>query len=84
MSEQVLIQYAPYLIIVIAFLVQYKIFVTPSDLDKKLSELKTKVENKLDKYVLKETNEVTINQLKADMADIKEKIDKIYDKIMDV
>lgn len=84
MSEQVLIQYAPYIIIIIAFLVQYKIFVTPADLEKKLSELKTKVENKLDKYVLKETNEVTINQLKADMADIKEKIDKIYDKIMDV
>ena len=73
MTEETLVQYAPYLIIVIAFLVQYKIFVTPSDLDKKLSDLKTKIENRLDKYVLKETNEfigdcgITIQNIDGEM-----------------
>ena len=55
------------------FCANYKIFVTPGDLDKKL-----------EKYVLKETNDLAINQLKDDIADIKDKIDKIYDKVMNV
>ena len=71
------IEYAPYIIIVIGFLIQYKIFVTPE-------QMREELEKKLDKYVLKETNDITINQLKDDMAEIKEKIDKIYDKIMNV
>ena len=71
------IEYAPYIIIVIGFLIQYKIFVTPE-------QMREELEKKLDKYFLKETNDITINQLKDDMAEIKEKIDKIYDKIMNV
>ena len=46
--------------------------------------MREELEKKLDKYVLKETNDITINQLKDDMAEIKDKIDKIYDKIMNV
>ena len=40
--------YAPYIIIAIAFFTNYKIFVTPKDLEVEL-------EKKLEKYVLKET-----------------------------
>ena len=73
MQESEIIQYAPYVLIMVMFCCNYKIFVTPADL-----------ERKLEKYVLKETHNVTVDQLKADMAEMKDKLDKIYDKIMNV
>lgn len=66
-------QYAPYIIMVIAFCASYKIFITPEVL-----------EQKLEKYVLKETHDVTVREIKEDIAEIKEKIDKIYDKLVNV
>lgn len=63
--------YAPYIIIVVMFCANYKIFVTPESL-----------EDKLEKYVLKETYNVAVAELKADIADIKTKVDKIYDKLI--
>ena len=86
MSEQTLIQYAPYILIIVAFLIQYKIFVTPSEFKDAL-EKKADIEivnAKLDKYVLRELFELAISQQKEDIADMKDKIDKIYDKIMNV
>lgn len=86
MTEQTLIQYAPYIVIIIAFLVQYKIFVTPAEFKEAL-EKKADIEiieSKLEKYVLKELFELAISQQKEDIADMKDKIDKIYDKIMNV
>lgn len=65
------VQYAPYIIIVIMFCANYKIFVTPDVLDAKL-----------ERYVLKETYNVTISEMKSDIADIKNKVDKIYDKLI--
>ena len=73
--ENEFIQYAPYLVIVISFLTSYKIFVTPKDLDNELDK-------RLDKYVLKETYNVAINEIKADVMEIKVKIDRIYDKVV--
>lgn len=69
MSE--FVQYAPYVLIVIVFCVSYNIFITPKELSKIL-----------EKYVLKETYNVTISEMKADIADIKTKVDKIYDKLI--
>ena len=65
------VQYAPYIIIVVMFCANYKIFVTPDVLDAKL-----------ERYVLKETYNVTISEMKSDIADIKSKVDKIYDKLI--
>ena len=65
------VQYAPYIIIVVMFCANYKIFVTPDVLDAKL-----------ERYVLKETYNVTISEMKSDIADIKNKVDKIYDKLI--
>ena len=70
-----LIEYAPYIVIIIAFLTSYKIFVTPKDLDNELDK-------RLDKYVLKETYNVAVNEIKTDIAEIKDKIDKMYDKLI--
>ena len=65
------VQYAPYIVIAVMFCANYKIFVTPDDLD-----------TKLERYVLKETYNVTISEMKSDIADIKSKVDKIYDKLI--
>lgn len=71
MSE--ILQYAPYIVMVIMFCCNYKIFVTPTALDEKL-----------EKYVLKETYTVAYSEMKSDISEIKNKIDKMYDKIMGI
>lgn len=67
--------YAPYVIIVIAFILNYKIFVTPKDLEDEL-------EKKLEKYVLKETYNVAVNEIKTDIIEIKAMQTKIYEKLI--
>lgn len=68
-----ILQYAPYIVMVIMFCANYKIFVTPTTLDEKL-----------EKYVLKETHDIAYQEMKNDIAEMKAKIDKMYDKIMGV
>ena len=63
--------YAPYILIAIAFLSNYKIFVTPKDLDDKLKY-----------YVLKETHNIAISEIKSDIDEMKTKLDKIYEKLI--
>lgn len=71
MSE--IIRYAPYILIMIMFCANYQIFVTP-----------TKLEEKLRDYVLKETHDLAYAEMKSDISEMKNKIDKMYDKIMGV
>jgi hypothetical protein len=71
MSE--IIQYAPYILIMIMFCANYQIFVTPSKLEEKLRD-----------YVLKETHDLAYAEMKNDISEMKNKIDKMYDKIMGV
>lgn len=70
-----LAEYAPYIVIIIAFMTNYKIFVTPKDLDNELDK-------RLDKYVLKETYNVAVNEIKSDIAEMKDKLDRIYEKLI--
>lgn len=71
MSE--ILQYAPYVVMVIMFCCNYKIFVTPTALDEKLKD-----------YVLKETYTLAYSEMKNDISEMKSKIDKMYDKIMGI
>lgn len=50
------IEYAPVILMVVAFVVQYKIFVTPS-------QLQDVIDEKLDKYLLKEVYQNSHNRL---------------------
>lgn len=63
--------YAPYIVIAIAFLSSYGIFVTPKDLDEKLKD-----------YVMKETYNVAITEIKNDILEIKSLQNKIYEKLI--
>lgn len=75
------IEYAPILIVVIAFIIQHKVFVTPEQMSEKFMSFEQHLENK---FVLQQTYDVAITEIKSDNQEIKEKLDKIYDKLMTV
>ncbi len=69
---ETLLYYSPVIIVVLVFLIQQRIVVTPEQLERKHREILTDVENRF----------VTINSykdLKSQFTEIKDKIDKIYD-----
>ena len=66
------VNYAPIIIVVLMFFIQERIFVTPEQLEKKHREIIKDLEERF----------ATINSfddLKSQFADMKDKIDKIYD-----
>ena len=73
------IEYSPILIVVVVFFIQQKVFVTPVQMEKELSEFEHRLEKK---FVLKETHNLAISEMKADIEEIKDKINRIYDKLM--
>ena len=74
-------EYAPLLLVVFMFFIQHKIFVTPAQMTKEFMDFETHLERK---YVQKETYNIAIDEMKQDIAEIKEKIDRMYDKLMAV
>jgi hypothetical protein len=66
------VYYAPVIIVVLVFLIQQRIVVTPEELEKKHREILKDIETRF----------VTLNSyedLKNQFSEIKDKIDKIYD-----
>lgn len=70
-----LVQYAPLIIALIAFLSQYKIFITPEQLEKKHREIIENVETRF-------ASNQCVSALKEQISDMKSKVDKIYDFII--
>lgn len=70
------IDYAPWLIVAFLFFKQNKMFVTPETMTQKFVDFETHLE---EKFVLKDTYNVAISELKNDMEEIKETVSKIYD-----
>ena len=69
------IYYAPMIVVVLVFLIQERIVVTPEQLEKKHREIIKDVEKRY----------ATLNSLedlKEQFCDMKDKIDKIYDCLM--
>ncbi len=69
---ETLINYSPVLIVVVVFLLQQRVVVTPEELEKKHREILNDIESR---FVSRNSYE----DLKSQFAEIKEKIDKIYD-----
>ena len=69
--EQIL-QYSPIIIVLMMFLIQHRIFVTPEQHEKKDREIIESVEEHF-------VSVHSYNELKEGVADMKDKIDKIYD-----
>lgn len=75
MDKDILIKYGPIAGVVIAIIFQYNIFVTPDKLEIKHRQIMEDI-SKI--YVTKDENEAQKEELK----DMKSKIDKIYDLLI--
>ena len=71
--------YAPLIMVILGFIWQNKIFVTPEQLEKRFAIFEHNLEKK---FVLKETHDIAISEMKSDIEEIKEKLDKIYDMLL--
>lgn len=72
-----LIIYSPFLIAVMVFLIQQRIVVTPEQLEKKHREIMEEIE---EKFVTMHS----FKDLKDQFSEVKEKIDKMYDLLIDL
>jgi len=68
-------EYAPIVLIIICLLLREKIFVTPEQLERRHREIIDEVE---EKFSTKEDSK----HMSCEIKGMKDKIDKIYDKIM--
>ena len=76
-NSDLLIQYSPVIMLVLVYFLQLKIFVTPEVLEKKHREIIEEIE---EKYVSK----ISFLDLKDQFSEVKEKIDKIYELLIDL
>lgn len=72
-----ILQYSPIIVVVIMYLTQLRIVVTPEQLEKKHREILDEIENKF-------ATQNSVKDLKEQMGDMKEKIDRIYECIIAV
>lgn len=73
------IEYAPIILVVLGFIWQNNIFVKPDQMKENFTNFEHAMEKK---FVLKETHNLAISEMKSDIEEIKEKINRIYDKLM--
>ena len=69
-------EYAPIILVIIMFCINYRVFVNPVDLEKKHREILSDIDNKY-------ASKTTVNELKSQFHDMAEKIDKIYNILID-
>lgn len=69
---QYFLDYSPVIVLILVYFIQMKIFVTPEALEKKHREILQEAERRF-------APGVSVNELKEQFSDMKDKIDKIYD-----
>ena len=70
------IEYAPIIVVILLFLIQNRMVVTPEELEKKHREI-------LDDVSKKYATQSIVNELKSQFHDMAVKIDKIYNILID-
>ena len=75
MDKDFLYKYAPLLVLLIAVIFQYNLFVTPAKLEQTHREILSEISRA---YITKSEFEIVKDQL----ADINKKVDKIYDTLI--
>lgn len=70
------IDYAPLIIIVLYFFLQFRVFITPAQMSEKFITFEHDLEKK---FVLQKTHDIAISEIKLDIQAINEKLDRIYD-----
>lgn len=81
LAFQDIVQYAPWLLVAFLFFKQNRMFVTPEMLQETIQDLKDKID---ERFVRKDVHNIAITELKADITDMKEKIDQIYNKVLGI
>lgn len=76
MEKETMIKYAPIAMVVIGLIVQWHIFVTPEQLEIKHREILKDISIQ---YVPKDQYNTQVAELKEQMNNVQEKLDKIYD-----
>lgn len=71
------IEFSPVIVVILMFLIQQKIFVTPEELEKKHREILDEIEEKF-------VSLISFKDLKEQFTEVKDKIDKIYDLLIDL
>lgn len=71
----VMMQYSPVIMLVLVYFIQMKIFVTPETLEKKHREIMQEAERRF-------APSVSVQELRGQIFEIKDKIDKIYNFFM--
>ena len=72
---QEILPYSPFIVVVMAFLIQQRMVVTPEQLEKKHREIMEDVECRF-------ATSRSVKDLKEQVCEIKDKVDKIYDYII--
>lgn len=75
MDKETLIKYSPIAVVVIAIILQWNMFATPTDMERKHREILNEV---AERYMTKEQ----ASDFRIQLNDMQNKIDKIYDVIM--
>ncbi len=70
-------EHSAVIIIILIFLIQQRIFITPEQLEKKHREIMEDIEEKF-------VSIDSFRDLKAQFSEVKEKIDKMYDLLIDL
>lgn len=70
------LEYAPIILVIIMFCINYRVFVNPVDLEKKHREILSDIDNKY-------ASKTTVDELKSQFHDMAVKIDKIYNILID-
>lgn len=71
------IEYSPIIVIMLMFFIQQKVFVTPEQLEKKHREIIEEIEEKF-------VSIISFKDLKEQFSEVKDKIDKIYELLIDL
>lgn len=84
-----LIEYAPLIVAVMMFFINYKVFTTPADLEKKHREIVNEINpEKRHREILGDVDEKyatksVVSELKVQIHDMADKLDKIYNFLLE-
>lgn len=84
-----LLQYSPIFVAVILFLVNYRVFVTPADLEKKHREIKEEINpEKRHREILEDVDKKyatksVVSEMQNQLHSMADKIDKIYNVLIE-
>lgn len=88
--EEKFFEYAPIIVVIIAFLISYNVFVTPKQMDEIMEKSKKdlkddfdkKIEDIKDDYVRKEVHDLAINEMKEDLKEVKQDVKDMKNMLM--